>query len=182
MHKDAKGEACSCRINADHNTKPSPHKDREGRMCSGPFVFETGASAVLGRRFCSWCRRVECYSHLEIVVIFRKGISAAQAFQFLMETKIADASITVVRRLNADGQYAIVEKDGLVSITVSIPSSSAGPDVWIQEFEKHQEVVYAAIRVMLVLFSDSEHTPLPAKTAAPRRKSIGNLPEEFPGL
>lgn len=174
-HKDAKNADCTCKIGMNHNTKPKPHKDRDERDCHGPFTFEAKVP-LHGKRLCSWCRREESYSPIEITVIFKKGVSEVSAAKFMMDFKLNAEAPVIVN----DQARGIVTKKDVVAITVAIPGPS--PEAWIAEFEKCRDLVAAAMRVMVVHFTNYD-----ALVAEPKDKKSGKVggegfPEEFSGV
>lgn len=166
-HKDAKNEDCTCKIGINHNTKPSPHKDRDGRECRGPF------SIMGGKRMCSWCRREETYSPTEMMIIFKKGISAVAAVDFLTKQfRCSGHEATIIQ----DKTRNIVENNEIVAITVLIAYAGGNAEEWIAQLEKQNELVRLAARVMTVSYPQlvlSESTSL-----MPRKKD--RPPEDFP--
>ena len=168
-HRDSKGDECTCKVGMNHNTKSSPHKDGDGRLCSGPFII----AILSGKRTCSWCRREESYSPTEIVIVFKKGRSVGEAGNFIMNFKLNDYAPVFVQ----DKARNVVEKNGLVAVTVAIPLAAGKmPEEWMSEAEK-SELVWFASRVMVVSFSaTAELTP---ETGLARRKRPG-APPDFP--
>ena len=177
-HKNAKGEKCDCKIGIDHNTKVSPHKDHEGRDCKGPIAFDV-KGPLHGKRYCSWCRREENYSPVEITVIFRKGVTETAATGFIMDFKLKGQASTIV----ADKARGIVTKKDIVAVTVSAGLAGGSIEEWMAELEKRSDVVWAAVRSMVVSFPNYQalaEQPRPAK--AGRKGSEEGFPDEFSGV
>ena len=168
-HRNSKGEECTCRIDANHNTKSSPHKDGDGQPCSGPFII----ALLSGKRTCSWCRREESYSPTELVIVFKKGRSVGEAGNFIMNFKLNDYAPLFVQ----DKARNVVEKNGLVAMTVAIPIVAGKTlEEWMSEAEK-SELVWYASRVMIASFPAVAEAPPEARLA--RRKSP-DAPPDFP--
>ena len=177
-HKNAKGEECRCKIGMNHNTKPSPHKDNEGRDCNGPFVFDEKIP-LQGKRFCSWCRREESYSATEITVIFRKGVAETAATGFIMDFKLKGHAATII----PDKTRGIATKKDVVAVTVLVGLAGGNVEEWIAELEKRSDLVLAAIRYMVVSFPNYQalaERPKPAK--AGRKGDEEKFPDEFSGV
>ncbi len=177
-HKNAKGGKCDCKIGIDHNTKVPPHKDHEGRNCSGPIVFDA-KNLFHGKRFCSWCHREESYSPVEITVIFRKDVTETAAVGFIMDLKLKGQASTIV----ADKARGIVTKKDIVAVTVSAGLAGGSIEEWIVELEKRSDVVWAAVRSMVVSFPNYQALAEQPKSAkAGRKGGEENFPDEFSGV
>lgn len=174
-HKDAKNADCTCKTGMNHNTKPSPHKDRDGRDCHGQFTFETKVP-LHGKRFCSWCQREEFYSPVEITVIFKKGVSEVSAVKFMMDFKLNAETPVIVN----DQARGIVTKKDMVAITVAIPGPS--PEAWVAEFEKCQDLIAAAMRVMVVRFTNYDALVERPKVQKSGKITGEDFPKEFSGV
>lgn len=176
-HKNAKGEKCDCKIGIDHNTKVSPHKDRDGRNCSGPMTFDS--RPLQGKRLCSWCRREESYSATEITVIFQKGVTETAATGFIMDFKLKGHASTII----PDKARGIAVNKDVVAVTVLAGLAGGSTDEWILELEKRSDLVWASIRRMVVSFTNYEalaEQPKPAK--AGRKGGEESFPDEFSGV
>lgn len=169
-HKNSKNEECTCKIGVNHNLKPSPHKDGDGRPCSGPFTFSVIHE---GLRACNWCRREESYSPSEVIIVFKKGVSSGEAANFIMQFRVNNYAPFFIK----DKSRNIAEKDGIVAVTVSIPlASGKTPEAWLAEAEK-SELVWFASRVMVARFPTFSE---PAPATEPRRKNRGEGSPDFP--
>ena len=150
---------------------PFSHKDADGRLCKGPFIISLSAD----KRTCSWCRREESYSPTEIVIVFKKGVSAVAARNFINDFKLNNCALRFVE----DKARSVVEKNGLVAVMVAIlPAFGKTPEEWIFEAEK-AELIWFASRVMVVSFSAFVELT-PPKAIALVKKKQSTAPPDFP--
>lgn len=171
-HKNAKNEDCTCKAGVNHNTKSSPHKDGDERTCYGPFTYSRGAA---GQRLCNWCRREETYSPVEIIVVFKKGVTDAQATEFLLGFSVDGHSPEISR----DASKNIQEKKGIVAVHVHIPlASGKSCEEWVAELEKGEPVWFAS-RVMMTSFPNYLALPASADPSAEHRQGGRDFPDEF---
>ncbi|MDO8560809.1 MAG: hypothetical protein Q7R91_01170 [bacterium] len=144
-HKDFKGMECTCRIVLDHDTKPSQHKDSDGRPCAGPFQ----SASLSDKRVCNWCRREEDYYPDEIVVVFKNGVSAGVVGKFITDFKLSSGALLFSAKDKTSGISMVA---GFAVAVVKIAFSEGTMlDGIIGEVEK-SELVRFASRVMKVSF------------------------------
>lgn len=162
-HKSVREGICFCHIGIDHNTKSSPHKDRDGMECRDSFRFETPEGSVMAgrirfaRRSCHACGRGETYSPTEVVVVFQKGTSAIQAREFILNFKIAEHTATIID----DPAQNIIEKNGIVAYTLSIATAAGkSVDEWIHALEDQETVWFVSPR-MITSYPDVSVPPPP---------------------
>lgn len=174
-HKDAKNEDCACKVGINHNTKPQPHRDKEGRPCSGPCASN---SATLGKRVCGFCRREETYHPTELIIVFKKGITASEAENFVYAFRIDGQALTIKNK-----SKDIVEKNGAVAIAASRPpASKRSAEEWLREIEKFALIRFAS-QVMVVVFKEfttEAENVSDAERGSKNKKTQKDDPDDFP--
>lgn len=159
LHKGKNGDPCECGIVFDHNTVPSPHRDRLERPCGGEIRAHPDRPE---ERVCMWCGRRERYHPRELTIIFHRSEPPVTMHSFLTEFILKGCKLNINREA--------VDKTGMTAFFVFIPEKGPSPDEWTGAFEQSRPV-RAAIKTLLISFGgETRESALPPATQKKKAK------------